>query len=195
MPFPWLAAATIGTGILGAFSAKSAQQGQERTNEQNFEESQKNRDFQERMSNTAHQREVADLRAAGLNPLLSANAGASAPSGSISTAENPKRDITANLANSARVALEMRASRANIKLLEENAKTQETQQELNRANSAKAVAETSGYIGNSLIGRVPLSSARGYAERLMREFPILNKLKHSIRKAQGHRTYGVSGAW
>lgn len=68
---------------------------QERANRFTSSENQKARDFEERLSNTAYQRAVEDMRKAGLNPYLLYNSGRSmqstTPSASSASGQIPTR--------------------------------------------------------------------------------------------------------
>lgn len=74
------AIATGGFNLLGGLFGSSAQ---DRANRRNIALAREQMAFQERMSNTAVQRRVQDLRKAGINPILAAGSQASSPPGAL----------------------------------------------------------------------------------------------------------------
>lgn len=142
---PYSGAAGAGASILQAGLGFI---GQNATNQFNRRMAREQMDFQERMSNTAWQRAIADMRKAGINPMLSVSQGAaSSPTGVNIPAQNP----LSGLGSAAHTGFAVAMNNAQLDLLREQANTTRQQgnmygqqANLNLANMNNAV--TSGQI-------------------------------------------------
>lgn len=110
-----IAGASAGGAVSSAFGASEQQAA-------SIKMAREQMDFQRKMSNTAHRRQVRDLKKAGLNPILSANSGASSPGGAMGTAQN----ISGAGAERSIAAAQAMASISNLE-----ANTAKTQSEIN----------------------------------------------------------------
>lgn len=111
--------AVVGAAALSAagsiFSGRSANKASQKSAREQMA-------FQKMMSDTAHQREVKDLRAAGLNPILSANTGASTPSGASYTAQ--PIDWVGDAMKGASTASQVSKNRPEVELLKAQTQAQ-----------------------------------------------------------------------
>lgn len=165
-----------GANIIGGLIGSS---GQSSANQVNREIAREQMAFQRQMSNTAYQRAVRDLKAAGLNPALAySQGGATSPGGASTKMENALAPLSEGVSSASGAALAVARAKAEI----ENMKAQTTKT-LVEANQMGL--ESKLRVGE-LKTRVALTDARSWREELAYHFE--NETMRDRVRRLGHLT-------
>lgn len=192
----WQAVATLGTGLLAAHSARQI-------NKKQIGLSHDQMAFQERMSNTAYQRAMEDMRKAGINPLMvSKLGGASTPTGAMAQLRDPfEKGIQAtNSYNQARL------NQANADLAKQDFDTLKSRglsksilagnplnllinSAMNTLSKTEQKEAIKGILNLFGVSTAEASTAKNEADKFKRQKDLIETIKASMPKKTPKHTY------